>query len=180
MFPPCACHTRSARASCCCIPCPCWLPRCSSLLAISNELKTFIFYLLPHNSPPSWRFLKSELNIMNQLISAHLTSCVTYVPMPNGIKSHIVHPNELHRAQPAKTKSATAISTSWIIWTSLPIPSWRTTSVNLSLSGSLIWDSRFFTHFSGFNLVPFAANNSTIQYSSRLHDLHPVSHPVRS
>jgi len=51
---------------------------------------------------------------MNQTISAYLTSCaitVAYVPTPNGIKTHVVHPNELHRAQPTKSIVSTSAAT---------------------------------------------------------------------
>jgi len=72
--------------------------------------------------------------------------------------------NELHRAQAIVTKSSAANQTDWVIWTSLPIPSWRTTV--LSLSRLPTWDSCFFIYFCGFILVLIAANNSTFSSMS--------------
>ena len=140
------------------------------LLAISSELKSSISYLLPHNSPLRWRFPKYQLNTTSQLILTYPTRCAimtAYIPMPNGINPHIVHPNELHRAKPTKIEYAATNPTDWVIWISLPILSRRTTTFNLSLSSSRIWDSCFFTHFRGFNLVSFDATNSTCSVSVR-------------
>ena len=113
-------------------------------------------HFLPHNSPPQWKFFKFESYTLNQPTLTHPIGCsitVAYISMPQGIKPHIVHANELHRAP--LTKSATSNPTNWIIWISLSIASWRTTIFNLSWHRSPNWDPYFFiTHYSGFFLVP--------------------------
>jgi len=69
---------------------------------------------------------------------------------------------------------------SWVIWISLPIPSWRITVFNLSWSSLSTWDSRFLIiHCCGFFLVPLAALKSTCSVLTWLHNVHPLSHPVR-
>ena len=85
--------------------------------------------------------------------------------LTQGIKSTVVHWNELHRAQVHVVESTAANRSDWVIWISL-LPSWRITTFNLSLLRSQAWDSCFFTHFRGFILVPMAANNSTFSLMS--------------
>ena len=96
---------------------------CCSFSAFQLSLKTLSIFLssdiLPHNAPFRWRFLKFEPNTTNQPISTHPTRCtitIVYVPVPNDIKPHLVHTNELHRAQPIKTDSAATNLNSWVIW----------------------------------------------------------------
>ena len=78
------------------------------LCCFSNGSENPIFCFFSHNSSPWWRFLESVPNTMNQTILTYPTDCIittTYVSMPNGIKLHVVHLNDLYRAQPTETKS---------------------------------------------------------------------------
>ena len=157
---------------------------------ISAWISTLHLYLNSNSSPlreVPISFSRTQIHQIASYLLHHQMDAPLRLPtyLTQGIKSTVVHWNELHQAQALVTESSATNRHGWVIWIS-SLPSWRTTAFNLSLSQSQTWDSCFFTSvvLSWFQWLQIIRHShqclQLVQHQNWLHDLHLVSHPVKS
>jgi len=81
------------------------MPSQSSKNYTTNQPFFSIFSRTILHSGEDFSNLSRIPRVINFSLAIGYAITAAYVPPAQGIKSHIVHPNELHRTQPTETKS---------------------------------------------------------------------------